>query len=109
TREGLVGTLEYSTSLFNDETIARMLGHYRNLLEAIIAAPGERLQALPMLSAEERGLLLQQWNHAPQPEPGAGLAHAAPRSPPRSSLRSSSGRRGPARPRPSPSRAVPSR
>ena len=29
----LKGTIEYSTDLFNEETISRMIGHFQTLLE----------------------------------------------------------------------------
>ncbi|WP_224242167.1 non-ribosomal peptide synthetase [Hyalangium gracile] len=70
--EGLVGTVEYSTALFNDDTITRMLGHFQTLLEAIVETPGASLQVLPLLSAPEREQLLRSWNHAPVPQPLAG-------------------------------------
>ncbi|HHH40712.1 MAG TPA: non-ribosomal peptide synthetase, partial [Chloroflexi bacterium] len=39
TEEELRGSLEYNTDLFDGATIGRMLGHYRTLLEAIVADP----------------------------------------------------------------------
>ncbi|HZB44769.1 MAG TPA: condensation domain-containing protein, partial [Pyrinomonadaceae bacterium] len=62
TPEGLTASLEYSTDLFDAETIARMLGHYRNLLEAIVADPSARLSDLALLSEAERRELLSEWN-----------------------------------------------
>jgi amino acid adenylation domain-containing protein len=58
-REGkLVALLGYNTDLFDAETIRRMLGHFKNLLEAVAADPRQRILSLPILDAEERGLLL---------------------------------------------------
>ena len=49
--------LTYSTDLFDEPRIARMAGHWRNLLEALIADPQQRLSELPLLSvAEQRAL-----------------------------------------------------
>ncbi len=62
TPEGLTASLEYSTDLFDAETIARMLGHYRNLLEAIVADPGARISDLALLGEAERRELLSEWN-----------------------------------------------
>ncbi len=46
--------LTYSTDLFDEPRIARMAGHWRNLLEALIADPQQRLSELPMLQAVEQ-------------------------------------------------------
>jgi hypothetical protein len=54
---GLEGVLQYSSDLFEPETIARMIRHFEQLLSSIVAAPETRLNALQMLSAEESGLL----------------------------------------------------
>src|SRR5262249_4781280 len=35
--DGLTGTVEYNTDLFNEATISRLLGHYQALLEAVVA------------------------------------------------------------------------
>ncbi|MGH8491179.1 MAG: amino acid adenylation domain-containing protein, partial [Gammaproteobacteria bacterium] len=60
--EGLAGELEYSTDLFDEATISRMLGHYQTLLEGVIANPDQRISDLPLLSETERNLLLTRWN-----------------------------------------------
>ncbi|WP_460122160.1 non-ribosomal peptide synthetase [Pseudomonas sp. S2_C03] len=46
--------LTYSTDLFDEPRIARMAAHWRNLLEALIADPQQRLSELPMLQAVEQ-------------------------------------------------------
>ncbi|WP_437592077.1 amino acid adenylation domain-containing protein [Sorangium sp. So ce1000] len=56
--EGLVGLLEYSTDLFDADTIARMADHYRILLEGITAAPERKIEQLPILTEVERRNLL---------------------------------------------------
>ncbi|WP_025858616.1 non-ribosomal peptide synthetase [Pseudomonas sp. CHM02] len=49
--------LTYSTDLFDEPRIARMAEHWRNLLEALIADPQQRLSELPLLTvAEQRAL-----------------------------------------------------
>ncbi|WP_130932190.1 non-ribosomal peptide synthetase [Pseudomonas sp. Sample_24] len=50
--------LTYSTDLFDEPRIARMAGHWRNLLEALIADPQQRLSELPLLEAAEQTRLL---------------------------------------------------
>ncbi|MFT0474785.1 non-ribosomal peptide synthetase [Pseudomonas antarctica] len=49
--------LTYSTDLFDEPRIARMAEHWRNLLEALIANPQQRLSELPLLTATEQRTL----------------------------------------------------
>ena len=49
--------LTYSTDLFDEPRIARMAEHWRNLLEALIADPQQRLSELPLLTAVEQRAL----------------------------------------------------
>ncbi|NBD14538.1 non-ribosomal peptide synthetase, partial [Corallococcus silvisoli] len=60
--EGFVGWLEYNTALFERDTVARMAGHLRTLLEAVAATPEQSVSALPLMSGEERQRLLVDWN-----------------------------------------------
>ncbi|NUT79699.1 non-ribosomal peptide synthetase [Pseudomonas brassicacearum] len=46
--------LTYSTDLFDEPRIARMAGHWRNLLEALLVDPARRLSELPLLDAREQ-------------------------------------------------------
>ncbi len=62
TGDSLAGLIEYSTDLFEAETIRAMCRHYVTLLEAMAGAPDRRLSALPMLTAEDRSRLLGEWN-----------------------------------------------
>jgi amino acid adenylation domain-containing protein len=62
TPSGLSVSVGYNTDLFNDDTIARLLGHYRILLEGAIADPDRRISALPLLTKVERRRLLSMWN-----------------------------------------------
>ncbi len=62
-REGrLNGFVEYATDLFDGPTIERLLDRYRLLLEAMAAAPEDRLLDPPLLSATERHQSLVEWN-----------------------------------------------
>ncbi|WP_437667767.1 amino acid adenylation domain-containing protein [Sorangium sp. So ce1182] len=62
TEEGLRGALEYNTDLFDAATIERMAGHYRTLLEGLVAEPGRRVSELSLLTEAERQKLLVTWN-----------------------------------------------
>jgi amino acid adenylation domain-containing protein len=53
-REGGVdGIAEYATDLFDEATVARLVGHLGTLLTAALAAPDERISALPLMAADE--------------------------------------------------------
>jgi aspartate racemase len=60
--EGLLATMEYSSDLFEAATIDRMLGHYRTLLEGVVAQPERPIGTLPMMTEEEQRQVLGQWN-----------------------------------------------
>ncbi len=66
---GIGGSLEYNVDLFDAPTMARMLDHWRALLAGVVADPGSRLSALPLLGAVERQQLLREWSDA-APVPG---------------------------------------
>ena len=61
--EGISGFVIYSTDLFDDATITRMLGHFQTLLEGIVANPEDRIAHLPLLSEYELHQLLVEWNN----------------------------------------------
>ncbi len=62
TEQGLVGSWEYNSDLFDATTIQRMSRHFPTMLEGIVANPEQRLSQLPLLSADERHQLLLEWN-----------------------------------------------
>ncbi|MDE3155803.1 MAG: amino acid adenylation domain-containing protein [Acidobacteriota bacterium] len=53
-REGLVGSIEYNTDLFERETIRRTIEHLDVLLHAVAADPGARVADLPVMTDAER-------------------------------------------------------
>ncbi|HEY9873911.1 MAG TPA: amino acid adenylation domain-containing protein, partial [Candidatus Obscuribacterales bacterium] len=60
--ERLKASIDYSTDLFDAETIARMLGHFETLLTGIVAAPSQPISNLPLLTNAEQQQLLE-WNN----------------------------------------------
>src|SRR5258705_4453928 len=60
--EGLRLCFEYNSELFRPETIARMLGHFQNLLQAIVDDPAQRVTELALLTDGERNQILNEWN-----------------------------------------------
>ena len=61
TPNGLRGTFEYATDLFEASTIERMEGHLQTLLRGIVAEPTARISALPLLTEGERKAMAG-WN-----------------------------------------------
>jgi len=60
--EAFIGSLEYSTDLFEAPTIRRVLGHWLSLLESAVADSTRRISSLSMLSPEEERQILVEWN-----------------------------------------------
>ncbi|NGP58570.1 amino acid adenylation domain-containing protein [Paenibacillus thiaminolyticus] len=54
----LVCKIEYATSLFRQETMVRLAGHYEQLLASILAQPGARIADLDILTDSEKHDLL---------------------------------------------------
>lgn len=65
--ERLEAYLEYSTELFDDATIARLLDHYGILLAGIAENPDRPIGDLPLLTASEREQIVVRWNPTPGP------------------------------------------
>lgn len=56
------GSIEYSTDLFERETIERMARHFATLLDSIAANPDAPILDLPLMGADESNMLLEDWN-----------------------------------------------
>jgi amino acid adenylation domain-containing protein len=54
--------VEYSTDLFDAETIIRLTRNFRTLLESVVANPEQRISELPILTGAESDELLTRWN-----------------------------------------------
>jgi amino acid adenylation domain-containing protein len=71
---GLVGRLEYNTDLFEDDTIARLIGHFQILLTGIVNHPEQRLSELPLLTPAEQQQLWE-WNQTQVACPQVCIQH----------------------------------
>jgi amino acid adenylation domain-containing protein len=71
----LVVDWRYNTDLFDASTIRRWLGHYRVLLEEIVADPQRRVEELPLLTEAERRQILEEWNDTGVDYRGDSLLH----------------------------------
>jgi len=58
----LSGMLEYSTDLFDPESIARMMQHFQLLLGGITEDPDQSVWSFPLLNAADRRRILEEWN-----------------------------------------------
>ncbi|HEV2437462.1 MAG TPA: amino acid adenylation domain-containing protein [Verrucomicrobiae bacterium] len=72
---GLSGFIEYNTDLFDAETIARLLDHYRMLLESVAVSVQQPLSQLPLLTEPERKQILADWNDSDAGFPGDRCIH----------------------------------
>ena len=75
TAGGIAVRAAYSADLFERESIAALLGHYRALLERAVADPSCRLSRVPMLAAEERRRLLASAARTAEPAPPVVAVH----------------------------------
>jgi len=62
TTDGLKGSIEYCTDLFNAATIGRLLSHFNLLLYSITNDPAARISTLPLLTEAEQQQLLFAFN-----------------------------------------------
>ncbi|MDB6121031.1 MAG: amino acid adenylation domain protein [Pedosphaera sp.] len=75
-KDGCVqGRIEYNTDLFDSARIARMAGHYKTLLEGIVANPEELLSKLPLLTEPEQHQVLVEWNQTQRTFPQDQCIH----------------------------------
>ncbi|MEH2377490.1 MAG: amino acid adenylation domain-containing protein [Nostoc sp.] len=58
---GLGMVFDYNAEIFDASTIERMLGHFKTLLEGIVANPDQLIAELPLLTAPEQHQLIE-WN-----------------------------------------------
>ncbi|RKH26399.1 non-ribosomal peptide synthetase, partial [Corallococcus sicarius] len=67
TADGLHGAIEYSTDLFERDTVARMAGHLRTLMEAAVSGPDLPLASLAWITPAERQQVLVDFNDSARP------------------------------------------
>jgi amino acid adenylation domain-containing protein len=72
--QGLAGSIEYNTDLYDAATVVRMAGHFQTLLGSIVADPDRPLSRLDLLPDAERQQLLQGWNDTAAPRVHQTLA-----------------------------------
>ncbi len=60
--DGLSGRLEYSCELFAAESMQRLIGHFVQLLDAVLADLERPLSQLQLITEQERNQLICDWN-----------------------------------------------
>jgi len=61
--DGFHCRFEYNTDLFEKQTILRELGHFRNLVNAVLKNPDELVARIPLMDDWERKQTVVQWNN----------------------------------------------
>ncbi len=74
-KHGLYGHIVYSTDLFERDTILRMIEHYQNLLEAMVANREQKVLEAPILAASEQRRMIAEWNDTAAPVPAEACVH----------------------------------
>jgi amino acid adenylation domain-containing protein len=54
--------LQYNCDLFDESTVARMVDHFKTLLESIAADPSQPIADLATLGQSEQRMILEDWN-----------------------------------------------
>jgi amino acid adenylation domain-containing protein len=75
TAQGLAGTLEYNTDLFEAETITRLREHLRVLLHSVVDDTSQRVSTLPLLTEDEKRRVLVEWNDTKREYPADVSLH----------------------------------
>ena len=63
TNSGISGGFRYNRDLFEHETIQRMVGHFRNILDNIIEKPYSLIRDISIVQEEEYRTLVHEWNN----------------------------------------------
>ncbi len=71
----LLASIEYSTDLFEADTITRLLGHYQTLLAGMVADATQTVTELPLLTDAERNQIVYGFNDTQRPYPHDQCVH----------------------------------
>ena len=71
----LKGYCDYDANLFSADTIERMLGHLKTLLQGIVVDPEQPISELPLLTEPEKHQILTEWNNIATEYPKDHLIH----------------------------------
>ncbi len=71
----LLGNVEYATDLYTNDTIARLIEHYQQLLQNVLADPTRSIAHLGIVTAAESRQVLEVFNNSAQVFPAPSLIH----------------------------------
>jgi amino acid adenylation domain-containing protein len=71
----IVGELEYATALFERPTIERFAEYLRRVLAGMAQDDAGRMDGIPLLSAAERRVVVEEWNATPAAFPAGACIH----------------------------------
>ena len=74
-RHGIDAIAEYSSDLFERETVQRMLGSFRMLVAGVLADPAAPLGELPLLASADREQVVSGWNRTEADLPEIPVHH----------------------------------
>ncbi|HEU4506949.1 MAG TPA: amino acid adenylation domain-containing protein [Pyrinomonadaceae bacterium] len=72
---GLSGSFEYSSDLFDEATVTRMVDHFTMLLRSLANNPDEIVSAVPLLTEAEHHQLVIEWNRTTTAFPTGKRVH----------------------------------
>ncbi len=75
TENGMAGSLEYNTDLFDERTIDRMIEHFSQLLTGLMADPDRLISDVSFLPKGEEETLLAEWNDTSVEFPSESCIH----------------------------------
>ena len=61
-KKSLNCVLEFNTNLFKRSRIERMAGHFMQLVNSILQNPDQKLRSIPLLTQDEKKVVLGDWN-----------------------------------------------
>jgi amino acid adenylation domain-containing protein len=67
--DGIEGTIEYSTDLFEHQTMVRLAAHYEAVLAGMVESPEQRVWQLPILPRAEYDQIVRTWNETGRTHP----------------------------------------
>ncbi|MBX6767933.1 MAG: amino acid adenylation domain-containing protein, partial [Actinomadura rubrobrunea] len=73
--DGMSGSFEYNSDLFDAETVERMSRHLELLVGALVAEPDRPITEVPMLTEQEERRLRRDWNDTDRTWPDRLLTH----------------------------------
>jgi amino acid adenylation domain-containing protein len=62
TSDSILGSMKYSTALFDEVTIQRQIGYLITMLKAMVVDSSQAVAGIDLVAPEERTLLLDTWN-----------------------------------------------